>query len=436
MTRTPIALSLDVLEKARAGSFGEIRDMFAPQLRTMVTSEVLEAAWTAALESHGLVASLGEPIAESTGAGMVIVKVPVTFEHGALTVVISVTDAGWLAGLQLAPASALSPPVPWEAPPYVDETTYDEREVVLGSGQFVVSGTLSLPHGDVVHPAVVLLAGSGLLDRDETIGPNKPLKDIAWGLASRGVAVLRFDKVTLVHPDEVRAKTDFTVADEYVPHAVEAFELLRQHPGVDPERIFLLGHSLGGTVAPRIAAKVPTIAGIVIMAGGAEPLQWAIVRQLRYLASLDPATAAASEANLETLVKQATLVDSPVLSASTPSSDLPLGVPATYWLDLRDYEPVTVAASLDRPILLVQGERDYQVTVADDLKRWTAGLRQRANVTVRVYPADNHMFFSGSGPSSPSEYEAVQHVDSAVVADVADWLLAGGAGASIEGDGR
>ncbi|MGO8877219.1 MAG: alpha/beta hydrolase family protein [Acidimicrobiales bacterium] len=301
---------------------------------------------------------------------------------------------------------------------------------MLGSPPRAVPGTLSLPRRPGRHPAVVLLAGSGVLDRDETIGRNKPFKDLAWGLASGGVAVLRFDKVTFAHPAEVKGAADFTLADEYVPHAVAAVELLGRHPGVDAGRIVLLGHSLGGTAAPRVAVAAPAVAGLVLLAAGAEPLQWSIVRQVRYLASLDPATAAASQSAIEALVEQATLVDGPRLSAATPPGELPLGAPASYWLDLRAVDPVAVAASLDRPILLLQGGRDYQVTVADDLARWQAGLAGRSDVSVRIYPADNHLFFPGSGPSSPAEYEPVRHLDPAVVSDIAEWLTAGPAWSS------
>jgi pimeloyl-ACP methyl ester carboxylesterase len=144
------------------------------------------------------------------------------------------------------------------------------------------------------------------------------LKDLAWGLASRGVAVLRFDKVTYAHPREVTASPGFTVADDYMPHA--AVDLLQRHPSIDSERVFLLGHSLGGTIAPRVAAAGPSIAGLVILGGGTQPLHWAAVRQIRYLAGLDPNTAAASASVIEAITEQARLVDSPGLSTSTPSS--------------------------------------------------------------------------------------------------------------------
>jgi dienelactone hydrolase len=81
------------------------------------------------------------------------------------------------------------------------------------------------------------------------------------------VAVLRFDEVTHAHPEEVAGKTGFTLTDEYVPHAVAAIQLLARHPAVDAGRVFVAGHSLGGTVAPRVAAAEPLVAGLVIMAG-------------------------------------------------------------------------------------------------------------------------------------------------------------------------
>jgi pimeloyl-ACP methyl ester carboxylesterase len=173
-----------------------------------------------------------------------------------------------------------------------------------------------------------------------------------------------------------------------------------------------------------VAARAP-VAGLVILAGGAQPLHHAMVRQFRYLASLAAAQGAAPPADIDAITRQAAAVDDPALSESTPSSDLPFGVPAAYWLDLRGYDPPAAAAALGKPLLIVQGGRDYQATVADDLSRWQAALDGLPDVTIRVYPADNHLFFPGEGPSSPAEYEPAQHVDPGVVAGIAAWLTAG-----------
>jgi uncharacterized protein len=421
---TPEARALAVVALARTGQFDEIRELFTPGLRPMVTADGLRAAWEAELAQRGQLTAVGAPASDQADGAMITVQVPVSFERGPQTLAVYLTRDGQLAGIQLAPPGGAQPAAPWEPPGYADPDRADETDVTLGSGPLAVPGTLCLPRQrqSGLLPALVLLGGSGPEDRDGSIGRSKPLKDLAWGLASRGVAVLRFDKVTHAHPDLVSQNRAFTVADEYLPDALAAIALLQAHPDIDPARVFVAGHSLGGTVAPRVAAAEPSVAGLILLAGGAQPLQWAAVRQISYLASLAPATAASSRPGIDALTAQASRVDSPDLSPETPDAELPFGVPAPYWLDLRGYEPVAVAAGLRQPMLILQGGRDYQATVADDLSRWRAGLGQRPDVTIRVYPADNHFFFPGTGPSSPAELAAAQHLDPAVVADVSAWL--------------
>ena len=179
-----------------------------------------------AVDRLGPVTSVDSPVSEPA-PGVTVVKVPLHCERGTIALVVSVTGSGELAGIQLAPPEAMQPPAPWEAPAYADPSSFEEQEISLGAEPFAVPATLSLPRRPGPLPAIVLLAGSGPLGRDETIGPNKPFRDLAWGLAGRGIVTLRFDKVTYARPAEARATADFTLSDEYLPQARAAIDLLR-----------------------------------------------------------------------------------------------------------------------------------------------------------------------------------------------------------------
>lgn len=316
-------------------------------------------------------------------------------------------------------------PTTWTTPGYADPSSFNEFEVTIGRPPLSVPATLCVP---IVHPpsaGVVLLPGSGPTDRDSTIGPNKPFKDLAWGLATHGIATVRFDKVTLSHPAAVAARTDFTAADEYLPYAAAAIAMVGRDLTDHCRRIFLVGHSQGASIASRIAERHPELAGIVSLAAPAQPLHHAAIRQLRYLAALagtNGPDAQAIEELLDKLNRQASVVDDDNLSEATATADLPFGVSAQYWLDLRANDPLRIAAGLDLAMLFLQGGRDYQVTVEDDMRIWRSALADRSNVEMCTYPDDDHCFFPGTEISTPISYRVPQHVDEQVVNHIATWI--------------
>jgi hypothetical protein len=199
---------------------------------------------------------------------------------------ITVDGRGLISRLHLGPAGG-PPPAPPPTPPTslpLPSTTPSARvrQIPIGVGSPPLRGTLTLPSGSGPFAAVVLVSGSGPNDRDETVGPNKPFRDIALGLAARGIASLRYDKRTRDYPRILNPRTG-TPTREYVPDALAAIDLLQHQAVISPHRIFVLGHSQGGTYAPLIAKRAPTVAGVILLAAGAEPLGAAMLRQTRYL---------------------------------------------------------------------------------------------------------------------------------------------------------
>jgi fermentation-respiration switch protein FrsA (DUF1100 family) len=348
-----------------------------------------------------------------------IVFVTCEFERANIDVKVVLDPTRAVAGLFYLPSQ---PDYEYPPPAYANPTVYTEREVTLGRGEWSLPGTLTLPRDAVAVPAVVLVHGSGPQDRDETIGPNKPFRDLAWGLANNGIAVLRYEKRTRQHAAKmVDLKNQITVETETVTDALAAVSLLRTLPEIDAQKIYVLGHSLGGTLIPRIGLRGEEIAGFIIMAGATRPLEDLISEQFTYIFNLDQKISDEEQQQLSDLQAQIEIVKSDRLTAATPAADLPLGLPASYWLDLRHYDPAAEAAKLTRPILILHGERDYQVRLAD-FTRWQDSLAGQKRVQFKLYPDLNHLFMPGEGMSTPAEYDIAGHVHQSVIDDISDWI--------------
>jgi hypothetical protein len=336
------------------------------------------------------------------------------------------TDAqGLISGLHLQPAGATPPPalpLPSASATIPASGGSSVQQIAVGVGSPPLRATLTLPAGKGPFPVVVLVSGSGPNDQNETIGPTHPFLDIALGLAARGIASLRYDKRTRDYPQDLDPRT-FTMTEEYVPDALAAIRLLEHTPIVDAHRIFVLGHSQGGTYAPLIAKRAPQLAGVIMLAAGAEQLGAAMLRQLRYLATLPGTTGDQAKAQLPQVEQLAVLLDSPAaLEKESLTTVLLGGAGPAYFLSGLRYNEVATARAIPQPLLFLQGDRDYQVTVKDDLDVWLRGLMGRKGVTVVQFPGADHLFLDGSGPPTPVEYADPGHVDPKVIATIAAWV--------------
>ena len=411
-------LANEIVERLIQEDFSNVVKNFDSTMNAALPVEKLRNIWKTLKAQVGPAQKLVGARTEKSGQ-YDIVFVTYQFEKIVLDIKIVFNGTKQIAGLFFAPGQSS---VEYKPPLYVKLNSFREKDVTVQSGEWVMPGTITFPLGDGPYHALVLVHGSGPNDRDESIGPNKVFRDLAWGLASQGIAVLRYEKRTKVHATKlISIKDELTVKEETIDDALAAVSLLRKTAGIDTTEIFVLGHSLGGMLIPRIGIGDETIRGFIIMAGASRPVEDVILEQMSYIFSVDGTITEQEKAQLAQMKEQVARLKDPALSVTTPAKDLPFGVSPKYWLDLRGYKPSEMAKNLKQSILIVQGERDYQVTM-EDFKGWKNSLSSRENIEFKTYPKLNHLFIEGEGKSTPDEYQKVGHVAETVVSDIATWV--------------
>ncbi len=406
------------IEQLNNRDFSNAGKNFDETMKTAMPEPKLAQTWDALVAQAGTWKRQVSTRTEVRGAYKVVI-VTTEFEKADVDIQVVFDAAQKIAGLFFTPAKKVRE---YSPPDYVKSDSFVENEVTVGKGEWELPGTLTIPKGKGPFAAVVLVHGSGPNDRDETVGSHKPFRDIAWGLASKGIAVLRYEKRTKHHAAKLASlKGRFTVNEETVEDALEAVTLLRESKSIDPKKIYVLGHSLGGMLIPRIAALDSDIAGLIILAGAVIPLEDKILDQTAYLLSLDGTLSKEDKEQIEKTKTEVAKIKG--FKPSDADSGLnSLGAPASYWLDLRGYDPPETAKDLKQRMLVLQGERDYQVTM-EDFQRWKSALYAKPGVTLKSYPNLNHLFGEGEGMSVPAEYELPGHVAEYVINDIANWIL-------------
>jgi dienelactone hydrolase len=401
-----------------AGDFTSAASKFDDQMKIALNEAKLQEAWINTVEKAGALIQLNTPKTAEVESYR-IVTIPCSFQRYIIEVQITFNKEGQISGLNFIPTN-----MEYHAPDYVEKSAFREVEVTIGEGKWALPGTLTVPDGSRPFPGLVLVHGSGPNDRDETIGPNKIFKDMAWGLASKGIAVLRYDKRTFIHAKQLTPDLvdEMTAKEEVIDDALLAAHLMRKTEGIDPKRVFLLGHSLGATLAPRIDQQDNELAGIIIMAGMTRSIEEAILDQFTYLYSLDGNITQQQKAELDDLKEKVDKLKDPEFIENVSRQDLPLAMPVAYWKDLHNYDPANTAKTLDTNILVLQGGRDYQVLESKDFKGWKDALNHKENATLKVFPELNHLFIAGEGKSSPQEYMVEGHVEKEVIDYIVEWI--------------
>ena len=406
----------DVIAAFKSGDLPAIEARFDAPMRNVLSHDRFVAGNAALIEERGALVGCDEPTAQVSNK-LTIVDYPCTFGKGPQILRLVWNEGGELTGYFYLPTQILTP------------LPLNVREVkaTTGARGWSLPGSLMLPPPANRTPVVVLIQGSGPNDRDETIGPDKPLRDLAIGLAARGIASLRYDKRAYALRARFKAELpNPTLDDEVVDDAVAAVELVAARRDVGP--VLIVGHGEGGWLAPRIAARAVKkgveIAGVAMLAANVTPLADLIVQQMEFAAkqpSRNVTAAMVDDAKqrrdrVHRLVESGGRGDPAVVGEPLPSD-----LPASMWLDMGRYDPA--AALLAQPLLpalLIFGGRDFQVPIREEAL-WQTRLGPRANTVFVDFPTINHLLIEGSGPMSADEY-APGHVAEALIDRLADWI--------------
>ena len=408
--------SKKALDLLLAGKYAEFSQLLTPVAKERLTLQFLRERVGPEITGFGNLEQINPAVTAKSGADT-LVSYPIKFSKVTVAVQLTMSDAGRVAGLFFRPGESPLPPE-WKRPAYSKPELFHEREITVGAGEWKLPGTITIPNGKGPFAAVVLVHGPGPNDRDETLYSNRIFKDLAEGLASRNIAVLRYDKRSKAHGLEM-SSVNYKLQEETVEDAVTALRLLRTYAEVNPRRVFLIAHSLGGYAMPRIAAQDGKLAGAVILAGNSRPIEDVVLDQNEYMLELRNGGGREERERLQGLKEEVAKVKA--LGPGRNNPPVVLGLPADYLLDLKNYNPAADAARLNMPLLFLQGQRDIQVTMKD-LDRWKAALNSKKTAVFMTYPSLNHLFVEGIGPGSPAEYRRPGNVAFEVVNDISKWL--------------
>jgi dienelactone hydrolase len=307
------------------------------------------------------------------------------------------------------------------APDYVDVSKFLDKKFHTINGMYDLAGILSVPNQEGKNPLIIIVPEAGPTDKDGSYGENKPYKDLAWGLASNGNAVYRYEKRSndygMYMLKAKSAYETYTPREDLLDDLYKIIDTLKTLPNIDPERIYILGHGQGGMLCPLIAKERKDVKGIIMMGANAKPMQENMIDQFDYLTSVTPEKKPEYD---EQKINAKRSMDKK-LNPLTEHRLMPYGVQATYWIWLNQYNQVEVAQKLKKPMLILHGDRDYQSNM-ENLALWRKSLKKNTNATILDYEKLNHLFYSGEAQSTYSEYTIISNIPGYVMEDICTWL--------------
>ncbi len=340
------------------------------------------------------------------------VSIPCNFEAQNVNINIVFTEDGKITGINVSNYTG-------EEEKIVPEGIIEEEMALdIGNGMSL-PGTFTKPEQEGKYPVVIFVHGSGPNDRDETVGANKPFQDIAWELAKQGIASYRYDKRTKVYPESFVGDKDATVYEETVEDAVTAITMIKTLENIDTDKVYVLGHSLGGELLPQVAENTTeTVAGYIFLAAPTRKFTDIMKEQYEFLFGLIENPSEEQKEEMKKTYEELEKFDN---LDSTEEDTQIFNTYVAYWKDINNYQPLVAAEKIEVPCLVLQGEEDYQVTM-EDFTNWKDKFGEKENWTFHSYPGLTHIFMQGERKNAGAEYYIKQSIDKQVIQDIVNFI--------------
>ena len=305
-----------------------------------------------------------------------------------------------------------------------------KENIVIGeNSKYPLKGVLTLPDDlSKTIPAVVFVHGSGSSNMDEKVGKLTPFKDLAEGLAECGIASIRYDKRSFAHGLKMlRDKsTLITVKEETIDDAILATEILRNDSRIDSEKIFIIGHSMGAMLAPRIDAEGGNYRGLIIMAGTPRKLEDVLIEQNNE--ALSEIKGFLKKLLEKQITKMNAMFDGLYELSDEEAKAKKFGGGTTlyYFKEMGEHPSSTYLLNTKKPLLFMQGSKDVQVNVDRDFGAYKEMLKDKPNANFKLYENLNHAFvtaFYETITNARKEFKVERHIPEIVISDIADWIF-------------
>lgn len=395
------------------GKYNKIHKSFSDTIKNLMPSKDLERTMISLESSNGTLDSIRLLKAtKSKELGLFIYKMYYHLDK-ALILRLTVSEKNEISGIFFKPSKFKAS---YLEPREYGQAAYKDRNISLPTPHGDLAAKLTMPISPQKCPVVILVHGSGAHDMDESIYHSKVFYDLTLGFLDSGIATFRYDKRNYVYGSKF--KDTSTVYSETIEDVLNAIDILKSQPGIDTNRIYVLGHSLGAYCAPRIAAMRKNVKGIIMLGAPCRPLYKIIPLQFKYLK--ENTSQAISEEVVQEYMQIADSIDSDAFDKDTSHTML-MGFSSAYWRYIKAYDIKETLLSLNLPVYIVQGERDYQVNM-EEYVCFKESLGEKNNIVMTVIPGANHLFHYGKEKSVPAEYEKPGNVDKLVIKKISKWI--------------